>query len=82
LPRAQHHPVNPLAPEAAESRQWARLAARQDGRPLARSRLLRLIPGHPVRLRAFWLTKVERLAAFSEGLPRPTRAVGRLIFAI
>jgi len=44
---------------AAEFRRLARLAVRQDGRVLARSRPLRLIPGRPVYLRASWLTRVD-----------------------
>jgi len=37
----------------------ARLETRQDGRLLARSRPVRLIPGRPVYLRASWLARVD-----------------------
>jgi thioredoxin reductase len=48
-----------FAIRAAEYRERARLEAWQDGRLLARSRPLRLIPGRPVHLRAGWLTSVN-----------------------
>jgi thioredoxin reductase len=58
--------ADPVAPplgrfilRSAEFRRLARLEARQDGRLLARSRPLRLIPGRPVYLRASWLAKVD-----------------------
>ena len=52
-------PLGRFAIRAAEFRQRARLEAWQDGRLLARSRPLRLIPGRPVHLRASWLTSVD-----------------------
>ena len=44
---------------SGEFRGWARLEARQDGRLLARSRQLRLVPGRPVHLGAAWLARVD-----------------------
>jgi len=52
-------PLGRFAIRAAEFRERARLEARQDGRLLATSRPLRLIPGRPVHLRASWLTRVD-----------------------
>jgi thioredoxin reductase len=52
-------PLGRFAIRAAEYRERARLEARQDGRLLARSAQLRLIPGRPVHLRAAWLTSVD-----------------------
>ncbi len=52
-------PLGRFILRAAEFRRLARLAARQDGRLLARSRPLRLIPGRPVYLRASWLSRVD-----------------------
>jgi thioredoxin reductase len=52
-------PLGRFAIRAAEFRERARLEARQDGRLLARSRPLRLIPGRPVHLRASWLPSVD-----------------------
>jgi thioredoxin reductase len=52
-------PLGRFAIRAAEFRERARLEARQDGRLLARSRPLRLIPGRPVHLRASWVTSVN-----------------------
>jgi thioredoxin reductase len=52
-------PLGRFAIRAAEFRERARLEAWQDGRLLARSRPLRLIPGRPVHLRASWVTSVN-----------------------
>ena len=52
-------PLGRFAIRSAEFRPRARLEARQDGRLLARSRPLRLIPGRPVHLRASWVTSVH-----------------------
>lgn len=52
-------PLGRFAIRPAEFRPRARLEARQDGRLLARSRPLWLIPGRPVHLRASWVTSVN-----------------------
>ena len=52
-------PLGRFAIRAAEYQQRATLEARQDGRLLARSRPLRLIPGRPVHLHASWLASVD-----------------------
>jgi thioredoxin reductase len=52
-------PLGRFAIRAAEFRDRARLEAWQDGRLLARSRPLRLIPGRPVHLRAAWVPSVD-----------------------
>ena len=52
-------PLGRFTLRAAEFRRPGRLEARQDGRLLARSRPLRLIPGRPVYLRASWLGKLD-----------------------
>jgi thioredoxin reductase len=52
-------PLGRFAIRPAEFRQRARLEAWQDGRLLARSRPLRLIPGRPVHLRASWVPGVD-----------------------
>ena len=52
-------PLGRFTLRAAEYRRLARLETRQDGRLLARSRPLRLIPGRPVHLRASWLARVD-----------------------
>jgi len=52
-------PLGRFTLRAAEFRPRARLEARQDGRLLARSRPLRLIPGRPLHLRAAWVTSVN-----------------------
>jgi hypothetical protein len=52
-------PLGRFTLRAAEFRPRARLEARQDGRLLARSRPLRLIPGRPLHLRAAWVTSVK-----------------------
>jgi len=44
---------------SAEFRRVARLEVWQDGRLLARSGLVRLIPGRPVHLDAGWLARVD-----------------------
>jgi thioredoxin reductase len=59
---AARRPAPPLGRfilRPAEFRRLARLTARQDGRLLARSRPLRLVPGRPAHLRAAWLAKVD-----------------------
>jgi thioredoxin reductase len=63
-------PLGRFAIRAAEFHERARLEARQDGRLLARSRPLRLIPGRPVHLRASWLASVDPAGGpVSVGLP-------------
>jgi thioredoxin reductase len=52
-------PLGRFTLRAAEYRRRARLETRQDGRLLARTRPLRLIPGRPVYLRASWLARVD-----------------------
>lgn len=52
-------PLGRFAIRAAGFRERVRLEAWQDGRLLARSRPLRLIPGRPVHLRASWVTSVN-----------------------
>ena len=52
-------PLGRFTLRAAEPRPFARLETRQDGRLLARSRPVRLIPGRPVYLRAAWLDQVD-----------------------
>jgi signal transduction histidine kinase/thioredoxin reductase len=52
-------PLGRFTLRAAGFRPRARLETRQDGRLLARSRPLRLIPGRPVYLRASWLAQVD-----------------------
>ena len=52
-------PLGRFAIRPAEFRERTRLEAWQDGRLLARSRPLRLIPGRPVHLRAAWVTSVD-----------------------
>ena len=52
-------PLGRFVIRAADFRERAGLEARQDGRLLARSRPLRLIPGRPVHLRASWLPSVD-----------------------
>jgi len=52
-------PLGRFILRSAQYRPLARLEARQDGRPLGRSRPLRLIPARPAYLRATWLGKVD-----------------------
>jgi hypothetical protein len=52
-------PLDRFAIRVAEFRERTRLEARQDGKLLARSRPLPLIPGRPVHLRASWLASVD-----------------------
>jgi thioredoxin reductase len=52
-------PLGRFTLRSAEYRRLARLETRQDGRLLARSRPLRLIPGRPVYLRASWLARLD-----------------------
>lgn len=56
-----------------EFRGPARLEVRQDGRLLARSRLLRLVPGRPVHLDADWQARVD----LAGGPVRVTTGSGR-----
>jgi hypothetical protein len=51
-------PLGRFTLRTAEFRRLARLESRQDGRLLARSRPLRLIPERPVYLGASWLARV------------------------
>ena len=69
-------PLGRFAIRAAGFREQARLEARQDGRLLARSRPLRLIPGRPVHLRASWLTSVDPAGGpVRVGTERPLRCL-------
>ena len=52
-------PLGRFVLRSQEFRRLARLEVRQDGRLLARSRLIRLVPGRPVPLRAAWLVRVD-----------------------
>jgi thioredoxin reductase len=52
-------PLGRFTLRSAEFRRLARLDVRQDGRRLALSRPVRLVPGRPVRLAAHWLVQVD-----------------------
>ncbi len=52
-------PLGRFVLRSQEFRRLARLEARQDGRLLARSRPVRLVPGRPVHLGAAWLARVD-----------------------
>jgi thioredoxin reductase len=52
-------PLGRFVLRSGEFRRLARLEVRQDGRLLARSRPVRLVPGRPVHLNAQWLTRVD-----------------------
>jgi hypothetical protein len=52
-------PLGRFVLRSGEFRRLARLEVRQDGRVLARSRPVRLIPGRPVHLDAAWLAQVD-----------------------
>lgn len=52
-------PLRRFAIRPAEYRERARLEAWQDGKLLARSRPLSLVPGRPVHLRASWVTSID-----------------------
>jgi thioredoxin reductase len=52
-------PLGRFVLRSGEFRGWARLEARQDGRLLARSRQVRLVPGRPAHLDAGWLARVD-----------------------
>ncbi len=52
-------PLGRFVLRSGEFRRLARLEVRQDGRLLARSRPVRLIPGRPVHLDAAWLARVD-----------------------
>jgi thioredoxin reductase len=52
-------PLGRFVLRSQEFRRRVRLEARQDGRLLARSRPVRLVPGRPVHLDADWLAQVD-----------------------
>jgi thioredoxin reductase len=52
-------PLGRFVLRSGEFRRLVRLEVRQDGRVLARSRPVRLIPGRPVHLDAAWLAQVD-----------------------
>jgi hypothetical protein len=52
-------PLGRFVLRSGEFRRLARLEVRQDGRLLARSRPVRLIPGRPIHLDAAWLARVD-----------------------
>jgi len=52
-------PLGRFVLRSGEFRRLARLEVRQDGRLLARSRPVRLIPGRPVHLDAAWQARVD-----------------------
>ena len=52
-------PLGRFALRSGEFRRGVRLEARQDGRLLARSRQIRLVPGRPAHLGADWLARVD-----------------------
>ncbi len=52
-------PLGRFVLRSQEFRRLARLEARQDGRLLARSRPVRMVPGRPVHLGADWLAQVD-----------------------
>jgi thioredoxin reductase len=52
-------PLGRFVLRSGEFRGGVRLEARQDGRLLARSRQLRLVPGRPAHLGAGWLARVD-----------------------
>jgi thioredoxin reductase len=52
-------PLGRFVLRSGEFRGWARLEARQDGRLLARSRPVRLVPERPAHLGAGWLDRVD-----------------------
>ncbi len=52
-------PLGRFVLRSDEFRGWTRLEARQDGRLLARSRQVRLVPGRPAHLGAGWLARVD-----------------------
>jgi pyruvate/2-oxoglutarate dehydrogenase complex dihydrolipoamide dehydrogenase (E3) component len=52
-------PLGRFVLRSGEFRGGVRLEARQDGRLLARSRRLRLVPGRPAHLGAGWLPRVD-----------------------
>jgi hypothetical protein len=69
-------PLGRFTLRSGEFRRAARLEARQDGRLLARSRPVRLVPGRPVYLRAGWLGRVDPAGGpvlLRLGLPAPGR---------
>ena len=52
-------PLGRFVLRSGEFRRGVRLEARQDGRLLARSRQIRLVPGRPAHLGADWLARVD-----------------------
>jgi thioredoxin reductase len=72
-------PLGRFVLRSQDFRRLARLEVRQDGRLLARSRPVRLIPGRPVHLDAGWLPRVDpaggpvRVVTASVGGPEPGR---------
>jgi hypothetical protein len=52
-------PLGRFVLRSGEFRRGVRLEARQDGRLLARSRQIRLVPGRSVHLGAGWLARVD-----------------------
>jgi thioredoxin reductase len=52
-------PLGRFVLRSGEFRRLARLQVRQDGRMLARSRPVRLVPGRPVHMNAKWLARVD-----------------------
>ena len=52
-------PLGRFVLRSGEFRRGVRLEARQDGRLLARSRQIRLVPGRPAHLGAGWLARVD-----------------------
>jgi hypothetical protein len=52
-------PLGRFVLRSGEFRRGVRLEARQDGRLLARSRQIRLVPGRPAHLGADWLAQVD-----------------------
>ena len=52
-------PLGRFVLRSGEFRGGVRLEARQDGRLLARSRQIRLVPGRPAHLGAGWLARVD-----------------------
>jgi thioredoxin reductase len=52
-------PLGRFVLRSGEFRHGVRLEARQDGRLLARSRQIRLVPGRPAHLGAGWLARVD-----------------------
>ena len=58
-PPAAPPPLGRFVLRSQAFRGWTRLEVRQDGRVLAGSRPVRLVPGRPVHLGAGWLARVD-----------------------